>query len=319
VLRRLAPQRKQKGKSMRTIQAFPIMFLTALSVAVGQTPPVLSITRDGTLVWSCNQTNLFCGIEFKHALTDYWVSAPVPLWNIQTSNLTTSVELPAFPPLMFLRVVCSTNRLPGGETYDVNSNGIPQFVTNNYIELSKIHTISRFRSGEGHDYSDAFESCRSMKHYFTPMSDVVHSNILIFAPVAGTVYRIQTESTPNSGVQLWIKSSQYPAFYFVIFHMNPLGGVLPGAIVTSGQILGRHTGAEVVSDIAVRVDTPTGLKLLSYFDVMTDTLFQAYQSRGIENRAALIIAREERDADPLTCDGEEFLTGGNLPNLVDLD
>ena len=41
---------------------------------------------------------------------------------------------------------------------------IPQFVDVNYIELEKISKISKFRSGMGHDYSDDFESCRSMKH-----------------------------------------------------------------------------------------------------------------------------------------------------------
>lgn len=58
---------------------------------------------------------------------------------------------------------------------DVDSNGIPRFVQTDYIELAKIDRISRFRSGEGHDYSDNFESCRSMKHYsyFDVMTDAL--------------------------------------------------------------------------------------------------------------------------------------------------
>jgi hypothetical protein len=45
------------------------------------------------------------------------------------------------------------------DPYDIDTYGIPKFVNVNYIELEKIHRISRFRSSEGHDYSDDFESC----------------------------------------------------------------------------------------------------------------------------------------------------------------
>jgi hypothetical protein len=54
-------------------------------------------------------------------------------------------------------------RIPSQETYDLNSNGIPRFVQADYIELAKIGQISRFRSGVGHEYSDAIEFCRSMQ------------------------------------------------------------------------------------------------------------------------------------------------------------
>src|SRR5262249_2384306 len=41
---------------------------------------------------------------------------------------------------------------------------IPKFLQADYIDLCQIGSISKFRSSEEHDYSDAFESCRSMKH-----------------------------------------------------------------------------------------------------------------------------------------------------------
>jgi hypothetical protein len=59
--------------------------------------------------------------------------------------------------------------------------------------------------------------------------------------------------------------------------------------------------------------------LVSYFDVMTDSLFHTYESQGVNARSDMVISREQRDADPLTCDGERFLTEGNLPNYVDLE
>ena len=54
--------------------------------------------------------------------------------------------------------------------YDIDAKGIPQFAGVDYIELAKISRISKFRSGIGHDYSDDFEQCRSMKHYYMPIS-----------------------------------------------------------------------------------------------------------------------------------------------------
>jgi hypothetical protein len=71
-----------------------------------------------------------------------------------------------------------------------------------------------------------------------------------------------------------------------------------------------------MSDIAVGVATPTGWRLISYFDVMTDSLFATYQARGMKARTEAIITREARDADPLTCTGEAFESPGNLPNWI---
>jgi len=57
---------------------------------------------------------------------------------------------------------------PPPVTWNVDSLGVPRFVATDYIESARIARVSRFRSGYGHDYSDAFESCRSMKHYYMP-------------------------------------------------------------------------------------------------------------------------------------------------------
>jgi hypothetical protein len=61
--------------------------------------------------------------------------------------------------------------------------------------------------------------------------------------------------------------------------------------------------------------------LVSYFNVMTDDVFQEYEARGASSRDRFVITAAERDADPLTCEGEEFSSGGTLPewfNLVPL-
>jgi len=204
----------------------------------------------------------------------------------------------------------------GNDTYDVDENGIPKFVSVDYIELENIHQISKFRSGIGHDYSDDFESCRSMKHYFQPKSSVDWSAVPIFSPVNSTVSRIFEEW---AGTQVQLKSEQYPAFFFIIFHVNLTNPLNVGDVVAAGQRLGTHIGSQTMSDIAVGVNTPNGWKLISYFDVMTDSVFQNYQARGLTSRNDVIISKEARDGDPLTCDGEEFTDGGNLENWIILN
>lgn len=206
----------------------------------------------------------------------------------------------------------------GGDngTYDVDANGIPQFVGVDYIEIDNIYRISKFRSGVGHDYSDDFEVCRSMKHYFQPNGGVDWSTVQIFSPVNGTVSRIYEEW---AGTQVQIQSEEYPAFFFIIFHVNLTNSLNVGDLVVAGQQLGTHIGSQTMSDIAVGVSTPTGWKLISYFDVIADSLFQNYQARGLNSRSDAIISREARDVAPLTCNGERFADSGDLENWVILN
>lgn len=215
----------------------------------------------------------------------------------------------------------SKKEFPAGPTqYDVDKYGIPKFVRTDYIESYRIEQISRFRSSEGHDYSDGFESCRSMKHYLLPYGGspgMVHNptwgSIRIFAPVSGTVWQIDEEW---AGTQVQIQAKDRPAFIFIIFHINLTAPLKIGDVITEGQFLGTHTGDQTMSDIAVGVMTPKAWKLISWFDTMTDSLFQTYQNRGVATRSDLIISKAERDANPLTCSGETFVGGGGLSNWV---
>ena len=193
-------------------------------------------------------------------------------------------------------------------TFDVDTLGVPAFAANDYIDLAAIQRISRFRSAIGHDASDEFESCRSMKHYFQPKFTVDAGTVAVFAPVAGTVTITRQEAF---GLQVVIQSSAQPAFTFIIFHLNPSLGLTPGTTLSSGQRLGNDIGSQTSSDIAVVVDTPRGRKAVSWFQVMTDSVFQAYAARGVTSRASAIITRAERDADPLTCSGETFTSAGS--------
>lgn len=201
-------------------------------------------------------------------------------------------------------------------TYDIDTLGIPQFVNTNYINLSKVYRISKFRSSVGHSYTDDFETCRSMKHYFQPKSSVNWSSVEIYSPVDGTIVALDDGW---AGTQVRIQSTEYPAFFFILFHVDLSGSFTNGQLLTAGQRLGSHIGSQTMSDIAIGVNTPSGWKYISYFDAMTPSLFTNYQARGIGNRNTFIISKTNRDNDPLTCNGEDFLTFGTLNNWVILN
>jgi hypothetical protein len=200
--------------------------------------------------------------------------------------------------------------------YDLDRLGPPPFVTADYIDLAAIAAISRFRSGEGHDYADSAETCRSMKHYFRPREGVDAAAIGIYAPVTGTVAYVRDDLW---GQQVGIQPDVYPAFTVILFHVNPARSLAPGMRLASGERLGTHVGSETWSDVAVGVDTPAGYRLVSWFEVLTDDVWRDYRARGLEARAETIISRAARDADPLTCgpDGR-FVGRGTLPGWVEL-
>lgn len=232
-----------------------------------------------------------------------------------------------FLSVPFLLPSCGKDSTSPGDsaaTWDIEGQGIPRFVNTDYIDLAAIERISRFRSAAGHDYThdDTLEHCRSMKHYFWPKGgdpghphDPLWTSIPIKSPVDGTVSRLMEEF---AGTQVWIKSNSHPAFELRIFHVALSTPLEVGSAVSEGQVLGHHGGDETMSDIAVRVATPQGSRLVSCFEVMTDALFASYQARGVSSRGQLIISREERDADPLTCSDETFTSGGHLADWVDL-
>ena len=203
------------------------------------------------------------------------------------------------------------------DIWDIDKDGIPKFVETNYIELDKIYRISKFRSSVGHDYSDGFEQCRSMKHYFEPRSDVSWSGVAIYAPVDGKITRVEQEW---AGTKVEMVSEDYPAFRFVIFHINLSNPSLKvNDLVAGGEVLGYHIGPETYSDIAVIVNDPTRSgRFVSFLNTLTEQAFQAYVAKGITKPDDAIISKMERDANPLTCSGGTFTSIDPLENWVTL-
>lgn len=201
---------------------------------------------------------------------------------------------------------CSKNEDPPvtADTWDIDKNGVPRFVKVHYVDPQHIGRISRFRSSEGHDYSDGFERCRSMKHYFEPAAGTDWTALSIYAPVSGKITRVEDEW---AGTKIEIASDEQPAFRFMIFHIKPDKVFQIGESVAEGSRLGTHIGSQTLSDIAVWVNDPSRSgRLVSWFDVLTVQAFQSYQARGVANRSDFIISKSLRDANPLSCSGDVF-------------
>jgi hypothetical protein len=234
--------------------------------------------------------------------------------------------------------VLSVILLFGGFVFAHNGIGAdltnpPKFIQADFIDLSKIYSISKFRSGIGHDFSGNGETCRSMKHYFSPQfdpNDVTggkdangippkpdgKTDIDIFSPVDGTVVSVSEERTPI-GKQITIVPDSAKAYSVRLFHVWPSielkGGILGvgGTHLTAGQKIGV-IGAKQATDIAIQAG---GISMreafMSYFDVMPDSVFAAYQKRGAKTRDDFIFTKEYRDAHPYGCNqdkssGQEF-------------
>ena len=309
-----------------------LLFLLICSLshsAIGSTFTSKITEISGTEISYTNSIpSLYVGLDYNFTLEDSdWVSAESSGFLQYNTSFSGKFTLPinVFETFskMFFRLRVSTTPIHDFVNYE---DVIPQFVNNNYLDLNKIDKISKFRSGMGHDYSDDFESCRSMKHYFNPNVED-YSQIEIFSPVDGIVVSM----IESNGIRINIKSSEYPEYQFVIFHIHPLPDLEIGDTVSAGEQIGNHINNSTISDIAVRrYVLHEGIfksQLLSYFEVMTDEHFNSnYLGPEINSRSDLIINLSERDANPLHCEGEEFIGEthaggghGSISNWVELN
>lgn len=219
----------------------------------------------------------------------------------------------------------------------------PILVQADFIDISKIFAISKFRSGAGHDFSGNGETCRSMKHYYTPQYDASIEakstkdpatgrtippqpngidDIDIFSPVDGKIAQIVNETLPV-GKQIYIVPDSHPEYTIRLFHVYPVQGLKAGALM--GSLGGSHVKAgEKIGVIANGQSTDVAVQLgfvkqnfVSYFDVMPDNIFASYIARGATSRNDFIISKAERDASPFQCNGEEFVRPSNYDETQD--
>ncbi len=172
----------------------------------------------------------------------------------------------------------------------------PEFCTSDFVELDKIGGVTRFRSLEGHDYSDSYEQNLSMKNYYIPKPEYGNSSrlVCVFSPVDGSIIGVFPEGD-GRGYQVHIRVAQHPDYSVVLFHVNIFSNAVVGGTITAGELLGyADVRGSISFDIAVwRHVGVFRDKLYSYFDVVTDDVFSLYQSRGIADRAILINSVEQ--------------------------
>jgi hypothetical protein len=154
-----------------------------------------------------------------------------------------------------------------------------------------------------------------MKHYFRPFTDINWTAVKIFSPLDGKVVRMEEGW---AGYQIYIQSDQYPQFTIILFHVAPYPEITISSNVTAGQEIGTHASDQTSSDIAVSRYANQGYILVSYFEVITDEVFAEFQARGVTSREDLILSKEQRDSNPITCDGETFTDPGTLPTWFSL-
>ena len=143
---------------------------------------------------------------------------------------------------------------------------LPLFITASHIDVSDIERISLFRSNAGHDYSDSFESCCSMKHYYRPFNYYEKRFTQpIFSPVDGVILYIGVDE--NSGGASWlrdykdatgkqppddyldtkvfIRPDKAPNLWVRLHHVSPLQEILAAVTPSSGmdQMFGTATPA----------------------------------------------------------------------------
>ncbi len=202
---------------------------------------------------------------------------------------------------------------------------LPQFIQADFIDLDSIYSISKFRSGAGHDFSDGGERCRSMKHYFNtqdtsqklaiyeksngvpPKPDGIN-DINIYSPVDGEVVAIESEQMPI-GEQIYIRPKSYSDYTVRLFHIYLTDDIKKGSGVTAGQKIGVISRYQN-TDVAIMTGG-FGRNYVSYFEVMPESVFAKYRERGVTSREELIVSREARNASPFQCNGEKFVRKSN--------
>lgn len=215
----------------------------------------------------------------------------------------------------------------------VDGDNPPKFIQADFVELDKVYSISKYRSGVGHDYSDSDETCRSMKHYFSSMNPAMPNykaqklemkdwpapvegqDVTIFSPVDGKILRVDHQKEKGRvGDEIKIAPDAYPKVIIRLMHVTPINdSIKAGKKVKAGEKVGLVL-ANQSFDLAIDQNTLFNSENISYFAAMDDSVFVKYRARGVSSPNDLIITKEYRDAHPLQCSDDGI---GSFVNSTD--
>lgn len=188
----------------------------------------------------------------------------------------------------------------------------------NYMSLDNMKSISKFRSGAGHDFIDDFESCRSMKHYYSFLDSLDAASRdaeAIYSPFAGVISAVSIEPM---GTTVHIRSSANPYLWVEIFHVELNSSLEVGTTLSAGQQIGTHfayNGDGGNSDIAVWVRRPDGYRLISQFEIMSAGVLAEFTARGVTDWSTDLYFEDDSVLNPhlgaggLQCSDQEFTSG----------
>lgn len=187
-------------------------------------------------------------------------------------------------------------------TWSPDREDVPRFMTTAFVDITEIENITKFRSGYGHDYPDRFESGRSMKHYFKPVS--AHQNtddsLEVYSPVSGLITMVMNER--DTGNQIRLVPDDYPYVSIVFFHIHTSYSVgdriAEGALLGYPHLINRSPDGESDFDVAVWLNSG---HCISVFDIMADSVFNPIATKFSQtNREDFQFTKEYRDANPVT-------------------
>ena len=89
---------------------------------------------------------------------------------------------------------------------------LPYFITASHVDLTDIASVSKFRAAAGHDFSDSFETCCSMKHYFDNIDHyATRFTQPIYSMVDGVVFYLQESGSGPYGAAYLKEETGYEA------------------------------------------------------------------------------------------------------------
>lgn len=251
------------------------------------------------------------------------------LFHVLPRSLLRAVRWIVFLPLIFLIMLSIVSQfVPDSPPEDF-------LITHNFVNLSQIHRITKYRACAGHQtveqYSD--EPISNMQHYIPANPGIDPGQIQIFAPFDGYVlgdapFTLADGITliPQSGIAWWPFNQwriNFPHTHVLPEFQNPPlhevhAGDLIGYVNSMDRYGQRNFGTQVrVGVLALPPQFKNGngepfKKLDSVFNYMSAAVFAEYKTAllGLESPTDAIITKEYRRAHPC-----KFKEGG--PTFLD--
>lgn len=214
-----------------------------------------------------------------------------------------------------------------------------RFIEADFIDLSKVSSFSKYRSGIGHSTDDSVEKCRSLRHIFGGKGKEEYAtaeekweklrfppeesdSINIFSPVNGRVIDLsgrRYEDKSGFGQTIVIKPDNVPGYKVRIDSIFLDSAIKPLMKLKAGQKIGVVC-TQCPAEIYVYYSYIGGERSVSYISALSDKVFASYQARGLKTREEAVIPQQYRDAHPFTCEPKDAPTSPILdhPEMHDM-